>query len=151
MFSSISLAAAWRTKSIDCTVSKGFRLQQIKHQALKSEARSIQKRCNTWQFLEKVYLYFTIGIFIPGWLGLIFSHLLVKLLDLIWICTEYMAHSLSSNCSFFFNSLISVKIYFSRDSATEHVLPRKAHVWTKETKMDLQYADIDCIYQMICW
>lgn len=45
MFSSISLAAAWRTKSIDCTVSKGFRLQQIKHQALKSEARSIQKRC----------------------------------------------------------------------------------------------------------
>lgn len=46
MFSSVSLAAAWRTKSIDCTVSKGFRLQQIKHQALKTEARSpTRKRC----------------------------------------------------------------------------------------------------------
>lgn len=42
------------------------------------------------QFPEGVYPYSTLGLFTPGWWGLIFSKLLEKVLDLIWLYSEWV-------------------------------------------------------------
>lgn len=91
------------------------------------------------QFLERVYPYSTIGVFTPGWRGLIFSKLLVKLLDLIWIYSEWVYGSFikfpvvvssSFHCSFF-------EIHFSRDSVTKNCIAKQGTHRNKRNKNEL--------------